>query len=116
MPSVNRCTSIAATMAGAALLAAPGAGKRYLITAAWVTASDDNNLCSWAAIQGTFGGAPALVLQASMLTFMGNTTNQGIQCELLCDENTGLTATREENSGIAFCGVHYRIVNGTGTS
>lgn len=112
----NKTASVAATLAGAVVVAAPGAGKRLRILAAWVTGADDNNLDGWVALQGTFGGAPSLILQAAMLTFMGNTTNQALQCNLLCDENTGITCTQEEHSGLAFGGVHYRIEDGTGTT
>jgi len=117
MTSVNRAVSVAATMAGAVLVAAPGAGKRILITAAWCAGADDANVNAWQAIQGTFGGAPAIIMQSVMPTFMPGPSSAGVGgLELLCDENTGLIATRAANSGNSFCGVHYRIVNGTGTS
>ena len=112
----NEAASAAATVAGAVVVAAPGAGKRIRILAAWVTAADDNNLDAFVALQGTFGGNPKLIIQAAMLTFMGNMTNMGFKCDLLCDENTNIICTQGTHSVVAFGGVHYRIEDGVGTT
>lgn len=114
--SANRCSSAVATMAGANIVAAPGAGKRIRILACWISASDDASTNTGVQIQVTVGAAPKIAFQALLLTAPpALPMTAGISCDLLCDENTAVVATAIANSGNRNAGIHYRVENGSGT-
>lgn len=116
-PSANRCSSAVASVAGADVVAAPGAGKRIRILAIWISASDDSSTNVAVQVQVTVQGAPKIAFQLLMLTAPpALPSTAAMQCDLLLDENTAVVATCTTAVGNRIAGVHYRIESGTGVA
>jgi hypothetical protein len=116
-PSANLCSSAVASVGGANIVAAPGAGKRIRILAIWISASDDTSVNTAVMVQVTVGGAPKIPFQVLMLTAPpALPCTAAMQCNLLTDENTAVIATCSTAVGNRNCGVHYRIESGTGVA
>jgi hypothetical protein len=109
-----------ATLAGGIIQVAPGAGQRIRILSVQILGIATGAAgTTYAALQYSAGGFASPWIKFGLNGAISAQINMAMQCNILCDENTGLTAkcggADVTNGGYAVC-VQYRIEKGTGTS
>jgi len=116
----NKNAQADATNAGAALIAAPGAGLRIRVLAVAMAGTATGAAgTTYVSIRGTQQGGAIDLLRIAIVGALTFTGSMAMPVNILLDENTGLTATvggADFATGKVSCTVAYRTEAGTGVA
>jgi len=116
----NQAGSNFATLAGASIVAAPGAGQRFRILGIVISGNATGAAATASVgIQFTVGGVNSAWIKSGLNGATLVNVNLALPCNLLCDENTGVFAKMagaDVANGGYVVSILYRQESGAGTT